>query len=202
MDYISWAIKNNFGVLDINIPAYVTKPHARTETYIPPNGEVDTTPMMKDLMTWLWDNNLDLWTAEDIILMGVGDANFGIRILLTLRDIRPRVTGIVNFVMGNLRPVKSETDEGLTGWYKSHSQIYVGADHACWASAELEKKVKRKRFGTVIKSDVVGLNKMLKRHIGEATKWISEMVGEDEDEDDGQTVIVANRQGGGEVMDV
>lgn len=147
-------------------------------------GESDATPLMQELMTWLWDNNLDLWAAEQIILMGVGDANFGNRMLLTLRD-RSNITGVLNFIEGSLRPVKSETDESLTAWYKNHSQIYVAADHDCWRVPELEKKVRKRRFGTVIKSDTNGLNQMLKRHLIEATSWIKEMVGdEEEDEED------------------
>ena len=33
-------------------------------------------------------------------------------------DCKSRISGVVNFVTGNLRPVKSETDPDLSTWYR------------------------------------------------------------------------------------
>jgi histone deacetylase 6 len=81
-------------------------------------------------------------------------------------------------VTGALRPIRSETDPTLSAWYKTHSQVYVAADHACWQDEEYAQRVRKNRFGRVKKSDVVGLNRMLKYHAKEARDWVLERLGE------------------------
>jgi histone deacetylase 6 len=89
-------------------------------------------------------------------------------------DCKNRIAGVVNFVNGNLRPVKSETDPDLSSWYKRHSLVYVANDHACWGDEELTKKVNKKRFGGVKRSTQKGLNRMMEEHADEVHEWISE----------------------------
>lgn len=86
---------------------------------------------------------------------------------------------MVNFVTGNLRPVKSSIDEELSGWYKRNSLVYVASDHACWSDPDLTKKVNKKRFGGVRKSDQVGLNRMMQRHADEVHDWITNRLATD-----------------------
>ncbi|PHH81131.1 hypothetical protein CDD80_2116 [Ophiocordyceps camponoti-rufipedis] len=83
-----------------------------------------------------------------------------------------RISGVVNYVTGNLRPVKSDIDTDLSSWYKENSRVYVSADHACWTEAELTRKVHKKRFGTVIRSGNLGLNRMMQDHAEEAQAWM------------------------------
>lgn len=96
--------------------------------------------------------------------------------LTSLADCKDRISGVVNFVTGNLRPVKSGVDEELSAWYKRNSLVYVANDHACWSDPDLEKKVNKKRFGGVKRSDQVGLNRMMQRHGPEVHEWILERV--------------------------
>lgn len=79
----------------------------------------------------------------------------------------------MNFVTGNLRPVKSETDPELSSWYKNNSLVFVAADHACWSDEDLAKKVLKKRFGGVQKSTETGLNRMMEAHATEVQEWIT-----------------------------
>lgn len=88
-------------------------------------------------------------------------------------ECKERISGVVNFVTGNLRPVKSATDENLSSWYKSNSLVYVARDHACWTDPDLTKKVNKRRFGDVKKSDQVGLNRMMQRHAGEVYDFMT-----------------------------
>jgi histone deacetylase 6 len=93
----------------------------------------------------------------------------------------------VNFVNGNLRPVKSETDPDLSLWYKEHSRVFVAANHACWESKEFLKKVNKRRFGTVVHSEVSGLAQMMQNHAHEAQRYILDNLAEaqgDTTEDD------------------
>lgn len=91
-------------------------------------------------------------------------------------DCKARISGVVNFVTGNLRPVKSDIDTELSSWYKDNSRVYVAGDHACWSDYDLTRKVQKRRFGTVVRSDMVGLNRMMRGHAVETQEWILERV--------------------------
>lgn len=80
----------------------------------------------------------------------------------------------MNFANGTLRPVKSEFDTELSSWYKENSRVFIAGDHACWADASLTKKVNKRRFGTVVRSPMIGLNKMMAHHAEEAREWMIE----------------------------
>lgn len=96
-------------------------------------------------------------------------------------DVKSRISGVVNFVNGNLRPVKSDVDTDLSSWYKDNSRVYVSADHACWADADLSRKVMKRRFGSVIRSNVSGLGRMMNEHFKDVQDWmVDRMVPEEE----------------------
>ncbi|OAA55920.1 histone deacetylase [Niveomyces insectorum RCEF 264] len=172
--YIDWATEQGFGVIDINIPHYNTQPED-TESHIPRIGEEVMQAQMQELVCYIWDNYLQIAeSAQQIFLLGAGNAYLGVKVLLVNRDCKARITGIVNFVNGNLRAVKSDADPDLTQWYKSHSRVYVGHDHACWQTAEFIRKINKRRFGDVVRSPVSGLNRMLRQHADDAHQWILE----------------------------
>jgi histone deacetylase 6 len=57
--------------------------------------------------------------------------------------------------------------------------VYVANDHACWADPDLTRKVQKRRFGSVVRSEMRGLNRMMREHAGEAQKWIMARVTQD-----------------------
>ncbi|TQS33216.1 hypothetical protein Golomagni_06445, partial [Golovinomyces magnicellulatus] len=177
MQYIDWAVSQKFGIMDINIPAYISQ-DADMEAFIPGFKERALQEQIQSLVCYLWDNYLQLCDADEIFLMGVGNAYLGVKVLLINRDCKDRISGVVNFVTGNLRPVKSDIDTDLSSWYKENSQVYVAGDHACWADPDLTRKIQKRRFGTVIHSEAVGLNMMMQSHAAEAQEWIMERVDE------------------------
>ena len=79
---------------------------------------------------------------------------------------------------GNLRPVKSDIDTDLSSWYKDNSLVYVAGNHACWSDPDLTRKVHKRRFGTVVRSEMQGLNKMMAEHEDEVGQWILDRVSE------------------------
>lgn len=172
-----------FGVMDVNIPAHVTKSED-AESFISRPSEQVLQHQIQELVCYLWDNYLQLWDAEDVFLLGVGNAYLGVKVLLTNRDCKSRIRGVVNFVDGNLRPVKSETDPELSSWYKRHSLVYVSCDHACWTDRDLAKKVSKKRFGGVKQSSQATLSRMMEEHAEEAQAWVMERVTLDEEDGD------------------
>lgn len=202
--YVEWACRHDFGVVDVNVPHYITHPED-TEPFIPGADERTLSIQIKELMNYIWDNYLQLWEAEDLFLLGVGNAYLGVKLLLTERREYPppphilqprpsglialdavckdRISGVINFVTGSLRPVKSSVDEELSGWYKRNSLVYVTNDHACWTDSDLYKKVSKKRFGGVKRSTQVGLNRMMQEHAAEVQGWITERLTPDDNGD-------------------
>lgn len=89
-------------------------------------------------------------------------------------DCKSKLAGVINFVTGNLRPIRSDVDESLSHWYKMNSRVYVSNNHGVWMDAAQEKKVRKKRFGTVIRSPETGLNTMMHRHFLEVQDYIRE----------------------------
>ncbi|KAM3078099.1 Histone deacetylase hda1 [Clarireedia jacksonii] len=170
--YVDWAADNGLGIMDINIPLNIdpNQPPTGILPHRPTPAEVEN--QTRELVCYLWDNFIELFEAKHILLLGVGDAYLGIKQLLVSRDCRRRMAGILCFVTGALRPVKSETDPGLSSWYKANSEIYVTKDHACWTNEESLRKVKRSRFGKVVQSEVTGLAKMMRLYQGEAEEWL------------------------------
>ncbi|KAJ4228214.1 Histone deacetylase hda1 [Fusarium solani] len=181
-EYIDWAISQKFGVMDINVPAYITH-EEDSDAYIPGFKEKALQEQIQSLVCYLWDNYLQLYDAENIFIMGVGNAYLGVKVLLVNRDCKARISGVVNFVNGTLRPVKSDIDTDLSSWYKDNSRVYIAGDHACWSDPDLTRKVHKRRFGTVVRSPKFGLNKMMQAHADEARAWILERVVEASDAD-------------------
>jgi histone deacetylase 6 len=96
----------------------------------------------------------------------------------TTVDAKSRISGVVNFVNGSLRPVKSDVDQELSSWYKDNSQVYVANDHACWSDPDLTRKVMKRRFGNVIRSQVNGLTPMMAEHFADVQQFILDRVAE------------------------
>ncbi|KAI1803811.1 histone deacetylase [Daldinia bambusicola] len=177
--YIEWAHKNDFGIMDANIPHYITHPED-IDAFTPRADEKTLQRQIQELVCYIWDNYLQLYDVEDLFIVGVGNAYLGVKVLLTNRDCKNRISGVINFVTGNLRPVKSETDTELSSWYKQNSLVYVSNDHACWMDNDLAKKVLKKRFGGVHRSPEVGLNRMMEAHAKEVFEFIGERCSEDQ----------------------
>lgn len=181
-----------------SITAFANLMFQDMDPYIPGYREKALQEQIQQLACYLWDNFLQLYETDEIFLMGVGNAYLGVKVLLINRgtrtetlidplllysgekttnimvctDCKSKIAGIVNYVTGNLRPIKSDIDPDLSLWYKENSRVYVAGDHACWSDPDLTKKVQKRRFGTVVRSPKISLNEMMQRHAAEAQQWI------------------------------
>ncbi|KAL2066696.1 hypothetical protein VTL71DRAFT_2768 [Oculimacula yallundae] len=185
MPYIDWAIKHQFGVMDINIPQHISEVKD-TDPWAEKSSETVMARQLKELLCYLWDNYFELNPDASLMLMGVGDAYFGIKQLLISRpNTVHKVPGILCFVTGSLRPVKSETDPNLSKWYKANTLLYVSPDHACWTDEDSARKVRKERFGKVVQAEITvgkgqvtgdGLGKMLRAHQADSQSFIKTQV--------------------------
>ncbi|EPE07668.1 histone deacetylase [Ophiostoma piceae UAMH 11346] len=180
LPYIDWAIENGFGVIDINIPN-----HNHQESFVPKVSEEILQTQIQEVVCYIWDNYLQISeSAEHIFVLGAGNAYLGVKVLLVNRDCKSRIDGVINFVNGSLRAVKSDADPDLTQWYKNNSRVYVGSDHACWQTNEFIRKINKRRFGDVTRSPYVGLARMLKEHAADAQQWILDRIPDDDDDEE------------------
>lgn len=69
-------------------------------SFTPPYDEVLLSAQTKELLCYLWDNYLETYAVDQIVLMGVGDSYCGIKDLLTSRDCRPKIACVLSFVQG------------------------------------------------------------------------------------------------------
>ncbi|KAF3766385.1 Arginase/deacetylase [Cryphonectria parasitica EP155] len=170
--FVEWAVSKDFGIMDINVPRFPPN----SQHYIHQSDEARLQAEIRELVCYLWDNYLQLYDG-DLFIMGVGFAYIGIKILLLNRtniDCKFKFSGVINFVNGPLRPIKSDVDEHLSTWYKHNSRVFVASNHLCWLDAGYESKTRKKRFGTVIRSPEKGLNAMMRRHAEEVQEFIWE----------------------------
>jgi len=159
--YIDWAIGHGYGVVDINIP------HGQAGKK---NYEYDAQKQTEDLCRYMWDNYLEISDVKNIILMGVGDSMAGIIHLLTHRDCRDRLVGVLSFISDQnpLRGVRSTVDQHMTNWYYDHSQVVISDNHSAW---EQSTKL-RKKFGNITRLPASGVHELLAAGLPILQKWI------------------------------
>jgi histone deacetylase 6 len=89
--YIDWAIRNGFAVMDVCLPQQLPKDGLGEiiDSYTPKSSEHVVTMQCKELIIYLWENWLELIGNTSITLMGVGDANLGIKQLLQAKGTFP-----------------------------------------------------------------------------------------------------------------
>lgn len=188
MPYIDWAVANGFAVIDVNMPAHIEAPDDEEE-----DGFIEAQntnialqrERMREVMCFIWDNHLETLETNDIVLMGVGNSYASFRELLLNRDAKSKIAMVLSFITGGLLPLRSETDPNLAQWYKEHSRIFVNSEHSCWNNPDDLKKVRKRRYGGVVKSPYNTLSRMLKEHVEEATDWIeANLEHEADDEED------------------
>lgn len=200
--YIEQALTMNMGVIDVNIPEHITieestaysssldpssypahpSLYANTSLeYAAKNNDLARREGEK-LATYLWDNYIEPFDFDHIIIIGVGHAFHAIARAITESDtIHESIPAIVSFVSEQpVRGLSNPNNPWLGSWYRDHSRVYVTHDHNVWA-----REKKSKRYGRTIRAPegLRGLNGMMKYYKDEVWTWIRDVIGEDEDEE-------------------
>ncbi|KAL1613471.1 Histone deacetylase hda1 [Diplodia seriata] len=166
--YVEWAVKNGFGVIDVNIPEHITDPNG-----VPEFADADPDDLRgfltRELATYLWENYISLGENTHKFFMGVGAAYGGILDLLGENDDCTKETDhTFAFIAENsLQSIKKLTDDYIGDWYYNSSHIYVAQNHAAWDPARQRKL--RKKYGYVVRSPHDDLSNMLEEHRDEVT---------------------------------
>ncbi|KAF9462480.1 histone deacetylase clr3 [Collybia nuda] len=119
---VAWVRKEGYSLLDANLfPKPVTSVHR--------GKAVDDSA--KDIVTYLWDNYVQLSSAQRVIIIGHGPGSHFVMDLLERRSISvmKSVKAIVQIVGHPNVPAVPKYSDDLTEWYRKHSFVVVPSTH-------------------------------------------------------------------------
>ncbi|WBW72877.1 histone deacetylase (class II) Clr3 [Schizosaccharomyces osmophilus] len=161
--YIEWAMQQNFGLIDVNIPEVVTGE----------NKPYDMLEETKKLCTYIWDNYIELASAKNIFFIASGKAAEGVMNLIASRNVTKTVRCIVNFFGSEpLTGLKTASEDDLPSWYFRHSLIFVHSSDECWKKPKKNKR----RYGRLIQSEHHSGTSMLEHHYRAVTQYFSHLL--------------------------
>ncbi|KAF3204077.1 Histone deacetylase hda1 [Orbilia oligospora] len=136
--FIEWAVNATFGVIDVNVPKYVTPDDEDDSQGVGNSGVNDDT---NTLMLQLWDNYIDLSDADKIVFIGIGEGYRNVLNLISLRDCVNRVVACISFISRMpLCAVNATRDENIGYWYHKHSRVYAPMTHDALQARKLKLK--------------------------------------------------------------
>lgn len=191
--YISWAISEGYGVLDVNIPEYITSSSTEEATesekqYQYSSNETDLARVEGEkLAGYLYTNYIEPNDHSHVILIGAGNAFHAITRLLTETEaVQTRLAGVLGFVGTNpVRPIGTGNNPWLRSWYKENSLIFVTETHNLWKSTKQPSSGKiSSRYGNVHSSKGSYANEVMWLNQQDAREWIKEKCKDDNETED------------------
>lgn len=157
-------MKQGFAVIDVNLPKHIPEPDGNQEHA--DSDDVDfRTHEATQLLTYLWDNYIEVHESTHVFLMGTNIGHGAIINFIKANEERAQelLVGAISFVEDTpLMSCKSSTNDLLAPWYFNSSLVFATPKHNFWGS-EVAKK-KRKRFGKVQMSSEDTITDMLVEH--------------------------------------
>ncbi|ODV93557.1 hypothetical protein PACTADRAFT_46491 [Pachysolen tannophilus NRRL Y-2460] len=129
--FIEWALKQKYGLIDVNIPTSITG--SDDDNY----NNINTS---QEILLYIWDNYIQYFQVSKLVFIGVGDSYNGIIHLLGHREVKNLVKASINFIdkTTQLRPIVSAIDESITDWFYKNSLIFTSNKHECWGSSAVD----------------------------------------------------------------
>lgn len=153
--YIDWAVHHRFAVIDVNLPKHITADdEIDSQEHQATDSVEHRTREATDLLTYLWDNYIELAQSTHVFLLGTNTGHGAIINFIKSHEDAAieRLTSAISFVADvPLQSCKSATNDELAQWYHAHSMVFVQPEHNFWFS-DLSRKPK-KRFGRVGKTE-------------------------------------------------
>ncbi|KAK5103432.1 Histone deacetylase hda1 [Lithohypha guttulata] len=185
--YIQSAVKHGIGVIDVNIPEFITitadpsvddKKHAHQEIAYNSHYTDAARTEGEKLASYIWENYIEPYDFEGgIWLIGAGSAFHAVWKLVTEKEnIHTRLNGVIGFNCDHpARQINPNSNNAYaSSWFREHSRIYVAKNHEIWRRAEQLGKTPSKRYGKLFKSPETMLNSMMQKHLPEVFDFIRE----------------------------
>lgn len=151
-------------MIDVNLPKHVSEPEDSQEHADSDDVEYRTREATQ-LLTYIWDNYIELNESTHVFLMGTNTGHGAIINFIKANEERVQelLIGAISFVEDvPLMSCKSATNDLLASWYYNSSRVFVTPEHNFW-STDVARKT-RKRFGRVQKSSQETITDMLIEH--------------------------------------
>ncbi|MCJ1315814.1 Histone deacetylase hda1 [Xylographa vitiligo] len=168
--YVEWAVNHDFGVMDVNVPKFLTG--ISDEEGDPDDEALKLTEAINELAIYLYDNYIDLRPSPPNPSPPAIPS-------LTAHPPHPdealeQIAGVVGFVAENpIRPVTETFITDFAKWYYKRSLLFVNHSHPVW---ERDKKISKK-FGLLKRSHTDGLNAMLRAHESDVEEFLAKRAG-------------------------
>lgn len=160
----------------MNLPKHITSDNDQQSHEEADKVELRTREAT-ELLTYLWENYIELNEPTHVFLMGTNTGHGAIVNFIKANEERAQdgLTKAISFVEDvPLQSCKSATNENLPAWYYTTSLVFIAEEHSFWSS-EYARKIK-KRFGRVFKSPEQSISDMLVAHKGTVTDMLLEAI--------------------------
>ncbi|EEB08679.1 histone deacetylase Clr3 [Schizosaccharomyces japonicus yFS275] len=162
--YIDWCLQQDFGLIDINVPELLTDADGR------PYSSTEETKL---LCLYIWDNYIELSSAEKIIFIGEGRAVPGLIHLVSSRNVSTRVKSVITFVGTDaLCGIKTISNEDVPSWYYKHSLVLVSNGNVCWK----KMKRKKKRYGRLVRTEHDHKGELMQQHYESIVQYMEKIL--------------------------
>jgi len=144
------------------------------------------------LLTYLWDNYIEIGNATNIFLMGTNVGHWAIANWIKAHedsaiDYIDRTFHFITDI--SLQACRSQTNDTLAPWYARTSMVYVADTHGFWASEYAQRP--KKKFGRLLRSEHEEMSEMLVEHkdqvldtmIADSREWLDNREVADDEED-------------------
>lgn len=177
---------HKFAVIDVNLPKHTTddsdaqeRRESETQEHRESEGVESRTKEATELLTYLWDNYVELADSTHIFLMGTNVGHGAIINFMKAHEDRAQrmITKAISLVEDvALLSCKSQTNDSFQFWYFASSMVFISQDHAYFSSDTAKKP--KKRFGAITRTDASCISDMLL----EAKKMVFECLQEETEE--------------------
>jgi histone deacetylase 6 len=182
--WISWAVRHGFGVMDVNIPKFLTG-----ISDVDGSEEEEASKVNKateEVALYVWENYIDTSDSRKVVLLGIGDAYRAVLHILNTRtwDNIQKYAGVACFNYNStMRPVSEAFMNDFARTYYKTSHIVVSESHVWWKN--LTSKKPSRKWGNIKVSPCRGLSRMMRHHEDDVRAFLLARAGlpslEDED---------------------
>lgn len=174
--YISWAIRRGFGVVDVNVPRFLTGVSDKDGLDEEEIARVNRST--KDLAMYLWENYIEYSETRKVVFLGTGDAYKGILEILNTRtwDNVGKFAGAAGCIDDKtiLRPASEQFMTDFSRTYYRSTCIFVSHAHPAW---DANRKKMSRKWGRLTRSPYHRLAQMLVEHRAEIQAFLLERAG-------------------------
>ncbi|RDB24986.1 Histone deacetylase clr3 [Hypsizygus marmoreus] len=166
-ELIRWVKKQGYSLLDANL---FPKPSSTSS-----RGK-DTDVLGREMLVHLWDNYVQLSSAQRVIIIGHGAGCQPVMNLLDRRtsSVMKVVRGVVQVVAHSTIPATPKSNDEVTEWYRKHSFVVIPSTHRILGPETRPKDLRR--HGELIPIDESQPVKLVLRALPGISEFVSQQL--------------------------